>query len=205
MPKPTFLRLSDAKRQKFIEAALKEFSDCPYEKASISRLVENLRIAKGSVYQYFENKKDVYLYLITYASKQKQAYIQERLASSPENFFDWFETIHKLGLQFEAVFPHISRFLYNAFQERHADDLGDLHLVVLKQSTDYFEKLIKAAQAKGNIKSDVQASLLAFLLSQWSYGVQDFSQISASDIQEKEQLTANLLRIIKYGVLQKEN
>lgn len=205
MPKPTFLRLSDTKRQKFIAAAWKEFSTYNYEKASLSRLVGDLGIAKGSIYQYFENKKDLYLYLIEHANQQKQQYLKEKITSPPENFLDWFEHIDAVGLQFESEYPHISKFLYNVSQERHANDLGNLRLLILRQSTAYFEKLIKAEQSKGNVQRDIPADLLAFLLSQWSDGIQDFIQINPSQSPKRQQLTKKLLEIIKFGVLAQAN
>ena len=71
MPKPTFLRLSTAKQKAFIRAALSEFSKYTFAEASISRVVQHLRIAKGSIYQYFEDKSDLYHYLVEISLKRK--------------------------------------------------------------------------------------------------------------------------------------
>mgnify|MGYP001367152296 CR=1 FL=1 len=60
MPKSTFLNLRPEKRADFTDAALFEFALNDYQNASITNMVKVLGIAKGSVYQYFENKKDLY-------------------------------------------------------------------------------------------------------------------------------------------------
>lgn len=49
MPKQTFLNLSDAKRKAFLEIALEEFANNDYNTASVSKIVEQAGIAKGSV------------------------------------------------------------------------------------------------------------------------------------------------------------
>lgn len=45
--------------------ALAEFSDRPYIEASLSQIARRARIPKGSVYQYFEDKLDLYRWLLT--------------------------------------------------------------------------------------------------------------------------------------------
>ena len=59
MPKETFLKLPEEKKQKIIKAAKKEFERVPIEEVSIKNIVENAEIARGSFYQYFESKEDL--------------------------------------------------------------------------------------------------------------------------------------------------
>lgn len=59
MPKETFLKLPQEKKEKIIEAAKNELKRVPLEQASIKNIVENAGIARGSFYQYFENKEDL--------------------------------------------------------------------------------------------------------------------------------------------------
>ena len=59
MPKETFLRLSEDKREKILSAAKKEFSRVTLEEVSIKNIVEDADIARGSFYQYFESKEDL--------------------------------------------------------------------------------------------------------------------------------------------------
>ena len=53
MPKSTFYNLSKEKREK-IEAAIKnEFGRNSFSKASISNIIQEANIPRGSFYQYF--------------------------------------------------------------------------------------------------------------------------------------------------------
>ena len=61
MPKETFFNLPEVKRGAILDAALEEFAAYPYDQASVNRIVARAGIPKGSFYQYFENKKDLYL------------------------------------------------------------------------------------------------------------------------------------------------
>jgi len=67
MPSPTFTSLSASKRSAFVARFLLEFSNNSFDEASISRVVKELGIAKGSVYQYFSGKLDLFLFLKTHS------------------------------------------------------------------------------------------------------------------------------------------
>ena len=64
MPKPTFFRLADEKRSRLIKAAYDEFTRAPFAEASISNIIKDAGIPRGSFYQYFDDKADVYFYLL---------------------------------------------------------------------------------------------------------------------------------------------
>ncbi len=77
MPKQTFFNLPPDKKEILIKAALKEFSRVPLFEASISNIIQEAGIARGSFYQYFEDKEDIYLYLL----EQKTKRFDERFIS----------------------------------------------------------------------------------------------------------------------------
>lgn len=64
LPTQTFFNLPEDKKKRLIAGAMKEFSAKSLNEASISNIVKNAKISRGSFYQYFEDKKDLYFYLI---------------------------------------------------------------------------------------------------------------------------------------------
>ena len=65
MPTNTFFNLPEEKKNKILKSANKEFARVPLEQASIKNIVEDAEIARGSFYQYFEDKQDLFDYLMT--------------------------------------------------------------------------------------------------------------------------------------------
>ena len=59
----TFLRLPEEKRNRFLEAAWEEFTSVPFEEASINKIVRRAKIPRGSFYQYFSDKEDLFFYI----------------------------------------------------------------------------------------------------------------------------------------------
>ena len=64
MPTQTFFRLPEEKRTRLTEAAWKEFTSVRLADASINRIVRDARIPRGSFYQYFGGKEDLFLLLL---------------------------------------------------------------------------------------------------------------------------------------------
>lgn len=80
MPTNTFFNLSEEKKNKILKAANKEFARVPLEQASIKNIVEDAEIARGSFYQYFEDKQDLFEYLMTL-----------KIGNMQKNLFDMIE------------------------------------------------------------------------------------------------------------------
>lgn len=74
VPKPTFFNLSEQKICTLIEAAEKEFARVPLHEASIANIIKMAGIPRGSFYQYFEGKEDLYFYLLDEKIKKTKEY-----------------------------------------------------------------------------------------------------------------------------------
>ena len=64
MPTGTFYRLPEEKRDRLIRAAWDEFTRNPFFEVSINRIIHAAGISRGSFYQYFSGKDDLFSYLL---------------------------------------------------------------------------------------------------------------------------------------------
>lgn len=60
----TFLRLPEEKRTRFLDAAWEEFTRVSFAESSINQIVRRAGIPRGSFYQYFRDKEDLFAYLM---------------------------------------------------------------------------------------------------------------------------------------------
>lgn len=162
MPKQTFFNLDEDKKNKIIQASLKEFSQKTYIAASVNNIVEISGISKGSLYQYFQDKKDLYLYLIEVASQAKLKFLQEREQSVVfDDFFIGFATLMLQGSEFDLNNPMHSKLLASAFN----GPLVDESLAKMKEmSRDYMIHLIDNAKRGGQVRDDVDTDLIVFFI-----------------------------------------
>lgn len=87
MPKITFLNLKVEKREKIKKAIINEFSKHTIAKASISNIVEEAQIPRGSFYQYFEDKEDALRYIIEESIKIEKEEIKNSLKRNNGDIF----------------------------------------------------------------------------------------------------------------------
>lgn len=80
MPKQTFFNLSEQKRKKLLESAEMEFTRAPLFEASIANIIKTAGISRGSFYQYFQDKEDLYFYLLEDKLKKGKIYFSGLLA-----------------------------------------------------------------------------------------------------------------------------
>lgn len=64
MPRDLFFSLSHEKQSRIIEASVGEFSKALYQDTSINQIIKNAGISRGSFYQYFDDKDDLYFYVL---------------------------------------------------------------------------------------------------------------------------------------------
>lgn len=87
MPTDTFFRLPDEKRARLTEAIRRELARVPFSEYSINRVVREAGIPRGSYYQYFLDRDDVYTYIAkTYRDAVEQSF-RLHLASNGGDLF----------------------------------------------------------------------------------------------------------------------
>lgn len=87
MPKPTFLRLPAAKQERMMAAAKVEFTRAVFAKASISNIIDLAGVPRGSFYQYFEDKQDIFFYLLETDGQRFVDLFKEVIAAHHGDFF----------------------------------------------------------------------------------------------------------------------
>lgn len=88
MCSPTFLNLSEEKKERIIHAALEEFSTRTFNDASITNIVKKADISRGSFYQYFGNKEKLYNYLVNYLYSKHRRDLYNILKENSGNLYD---------------------------------------------------------------------------------------------------------------------
>ncbi len=88
MPKDTFMNLNEEKREKVEKAMEKEFARATFEKASVSRIVKDAEIPRGSFYQYFEDKEDAIRYIVQKHISLEHKMMYELLLQTQGDIFD---------------------------------------------------------------------------------------------------------------------
>ena len=161
MPKETFFNLPEDKRQQIIELSLAEFAENDYDTASISRIVAQAGIAKGSFYQYFENKEDLYTYLLTLGNEAKAEFLGSNPPNPQMGIFAYIRWLSEAGIKFELARPQLSQIGYRAVRSGAVPE--NLKAQAKAGAATFFQQLVEQGQASGDIDPKIDPELAAFL------------------------------------------
>jgi TetR/AcrR family transcriptional regulator len=162
---PTFINLPEAKRERIVAAATREFSEKGYQGASINSLVDHLGISKGSIFQYFTSKKGLFLFIFQAAVDR----VRRTLVGVKEETEDLevFERIRRsllAGVAFVRRHPHIYRIYLKLLFDREAPQRAELLQAIRLFSAEYLGSLVRRGIDRGEIRRDVSPEQAVFML-----------------------------------------
>lgn len=125
MPSQTFYNLSEEKRKKLVKVALEEFSKVPFSDVSINTIIAKAEISRGSFYMYFQDKEDLFRFLL---ESHKQAFQKMTREAFQHHDGDLFSSFTEL---FDGVLDYVERsenkeFIRNVFLNLNARQEGFL-------------------------------------------------------------------------------
>lgn len=133
MPTKTFFNLPEEKRGKLLDAIREEFSRVPFSEVSINQIVRMAGIARGSFYQYFEDKQDMLEYLLADYHDMMERRALDSLKNSGGDLFRMFIDI------FDFTYAFVTEEKNNAFFKNVFSDIGlNIDFLLRQVSEDTF-------------------------------------------------------------------
>jgi AcrR family transcriptional regulator len=194
MPKVVDEQMREATRRRIIHEAAGEFARLGFDQANINTIAELAGIGKGTIYLYFENKRELFLAMLRHIAQAHIASIRAALA--PEGSLQ-----HRLERLF-CAFVHLAEqesdnfnvymsALYGvnrAFQTEATKLLRDYVAII--------SLLLEQSQARGEIScQDIEATALMVLSLTESY------VLSARVLGSSEQVLAQKASTVAHLIL----
>lgn len=201
MPTETFLKLKPEKKAKIIDATLTEFSVHPYEHVNLANIIRDSGIARGSFYQYFVDKDDLYMFIIHHVSEMKGEVFKDIFDLSIEmTFLERFKKLYLRGFIFAQKYPKLVQAGYHITQSSLFRS-SDLYTKSYEGGIQFFEMLIKKDQEKGIIKDSIDAKFLAeSILSYMNTINLDYYMYSSEKMQTIEKNVDMIIDILQKGI-----
>ncbi|WP_052807160.1 TetR/AcrR family transcriptional regulator [Risungbinella massiliensis] len=167
------------RKAELFEAALDEFTSKNYKEASLNNIIKNAGISKGTFYYHFQDKQDLYLFLLESASKSKWEFVRNRINENIEDYegkdiFERFKSQGRIGVEFAMTFPKYHQ-LSKMFMKEKGNKIYDIAKATLGSNTEkLLEEMIKKAIKNGDFKEEFSED---FLIRTISYLFVHFDEI----------------------------
>lgn len=218
MPTKTFYNLPVKKRKLIEKVSMEEFAAHDYESVSISKIVRQAGIAKGSFYQYFSDKKDLLFHIMELGVTEKKAYIAKALEELQKNnqakdgnevpheisphitLFQILRAMYKGGISFAQSSPLQAAIGFKVFssitlRNEMMQNFKDVQL-------DFFKPLIAQAREAGEVSSEISDEFLIFLFTQMNFAVVEYAMdsLKKNDYEQIEGLGDIIIDIFERGI-----
>ncbi|KNF07947.1 transcriptional regulator, TetR family [Gottschalkia purinilytica] len=199
MPKSTFFNLPEDKKERILGATIDEFAENSYQNASINKIVKKSDIAKGSFYQYFENKKDLFKYVLEICEERKISYVEKAIEDI--EYLDYFEIIRRIYIafmEFSIENPKLSFIINELLKSNDTELKNEVLEDVLSKSNSIFNKVLERGLQNGNINPNLNIELLGNLMSHMGVFVREY--VHKDSLRDYSGLVDEVVNILENGI-----
>ncbi len=164
MPKDTFTRLNEKKQIRIFEAALNEFSVKNFNESKLSNIIKEAMIPRGSFYQYFENKLDLYKYVFDKLGQTKLEYMKDIIHNPDEiPFLDLIRELYIIGLKYAVNNPKAVKMIMYLNSSRDVV-FEEIMGAGLEQAKHFYKGYIESDKLLGRIDPDIDSEVFAEMM-----------------------------------------
>ena len=166
MPTVTWVRVDPERRAAIVAAAEAEFAAHGFSQGSLNVIARRAGVAKGSLFQYFADKRDLYSFIADVASQRVRAYMEGRIrqldASRP--FFEFLTDLLDDWVAYFADHPRERSLHAAASFEVDTDARVGVRAVIHRHYLEVLRPLVRDAHARGDLRPDSDTDALLSLL-----------------------------------------
>ena len=205
--KPTFMNITQEKRDKILSVAVSEFAHNGFDNANINTIAKKAGVSVGSLYKYFDTKTDLFLTSVHYGITSLEV-IVDGIVNSQDDVMVKLEKLIRIAIEFSRRNKVLIK-LYNEFTSESNSDLARKIAADMESITSQaYKQAIIEGQVAGEIRTDIDPGMAAFLVDnllmniQFSYACDYYSErykiYAGEDIFLKDEFAIeNILRFIK--------
>ncbi|WP_338586795.1 TetR/AcrR family transcriptional regulator [Paenibacillus sp. Y5S-9] len=203
MPKNTFFRLDEARREEISNSAMHLFVNNLYEDITMKMVLDSLSMHPGTFYRYFEDKDDLYCQLIRNVTQKRAAYFSN---SNEDSLYSYFltglfgnvngmvtEPLNELEIKLTKTFSYIPE-----------DILLKVYVNVLKgESFPMIKDILRRMRVDGYLRPDVDDDLISFMFESMQLNlILFFREFDIKDSKLQHKISKYFAEFMGHGLLE---
>ncbi|MEE8437206.1 MAG: TetR/AcrR family transcriptional regulator [Candidatus Neomarinimicrobiota bacterium] len=160
-----FDQLPAPKQKRIIDASIKEFSGNGYGSASLNKIVKAAGISKGSLFNYFNNKSSLFLFVYDIALKNVKQYLRAvRDETEAQPFFERLEKIMHAGVDFIKLHPRLARIYFRILYTSDSPHNQEILVELRKLSGAYLIEIVQEGILNGDLNPNLNVERAVFII-----------------------------------------
>jgi AcrR family transcriptional regulator len=149
-----------------VEAAEAEFGAHGFSRGSLNVIARRAGVAKGSLFQYFADKRDLFAFIADVASQRVRSYMEDRIRELDPGrpFFDFLTDWLDAWVGYFADHPRERSLHAAATLEVDTDARVSVRSVIHRHYLEVLRPIVRDAQVRGDFRADCDIDALLSLL-----------------------------------------
>jgi AcrR family transcriptional regulator len=166
MPTVTWARVDSARRAAIVEAAENEFGAHGFSRGSLNVIARRAGVAKGSLFQYFADKRDFYAFITDIASQRVRCYMEDLISELDPSrpFFEFLTDLLDGWVAYYAEHPRERAVHAAVTLEVDTDARISVRSVSNRHYLEVLRPLVHRAKIRGDLRADSDTDVLLSLL-----------------------------------------
>ncbi|MDD5899127.1 MAG: TetR/AcrR family transcriptional regulator [Clostridia bacterium] len=140
-----FFSLPEEKQQAIINAGYRVFSQNTYKNSPMSEIADAAGISKSLLFHYFQNKKELYLFLWEKCAQTTIEFLTKYGCYGQKELFESMERGLRAKMEIIRLYPDMGQFTIKAFYEKDPE----INAAIQKSYHKYFQ--FKADRTRMNL------------------------------------------------------
>jgi AcrR family transcriptional regulator len=149
-----------------VEAAEAEFGAHGFSRGSLNVIARRAGVAKGSLFQYFADKRDLFAFIADVATQRVRCYMEDRIRELDPSrpFFDFLTDWLDAWVAYFADHPRERSLHAAATLEVDTDARVSVRSVIHRHYLEVLRPIVRDAQVRGDFREDCDIDALLSLL-----------------------------------------
>lgn len=158
-----FGRIPEEKRNRIFDAAIHEFATYGYMNANTNKIARRAGISVGSLFQYFDNKEDLFLTTVKHCAAIMRTTLEAILVGE-EDVLLKVEKLLRAIQKHSRENIHMIRLYHEMATQSNARIVGEIAREMETLTARLYTELIRKAQQEQEARADCDPGMFAFLL-----------------------------------------
>lgn len=158
-----FLKLNPDKQKKILQAISEEFTNHSYEDASTNRIVEKAGISKGTLFNYFGSKKDMYHELLRYVLDFFKGYAIDDFGT--DDFIERCRILGEMDIKIYQEAPYLVNFfatIYSGDDPHIPEDIIETISILLSEALENLYKNVNHSLFRKDVDPTFLMKMIRF-------------------------------------------
>ncbi len=205
-----FETLSAEKQECIYSAAVDEFATHGYSSASMNSLVRKAGISKGSLFQYFRSKPELFDGIVRVAFNRVKSTLRNvRAESEGRDLPERLEMLLRSGFRFIREHPRLARIYFHLLHSGDAPFGTERLRYLSRRSQEFLVEMLAEARDSGELAENLDLERSAFLLNTMFEGLlrafylehlDPESRLFQADRSEQERWVRCFLTLVSRGL-----